>query len=192
MKVDYEDAKAPFLPGEYTVVDEAHVSDLSKRGWFLVQILEETGQRPFDYNQPWECANGHSNYGNDPRCRNYADSGRGQCTSGRPPAPVVTLHRYVMRQGVNEVVIAANEETTKAKAQAQEARGQVYALKGELEKAKKEAAEVVVERDNWKENTEAARRTLAGENAMRRTLEADLAKVRKAIGDMKWKEIVGG
>ena len=191
MKVDYEDAKAPFLPGEYTVVDEAHVSDLSKRGWFLVHILEETGQRPFDYNQPWECENGHSNYGNDPKCRAFYGDGA-QCTSGRPPAPVVTLHRYVMRQGVNEVVIAANEETAKAKAQTAEAWTQLRTVREALEKAEKD-------RNKFQENlaTQVGYTTSAVEDkrrleAEKRTLEGDLAKVRKAIGDMKWKEIVGG
>jgi hypothetical protein len=190
MKVDYDDAKMPFPPGAYQVVNEDRMAELSSKGWFLVQVLEEQGQRPYTYHESWSCSKGHTNAGDNPRCSGYDQNG--SCNSGRPPSPVVTLHRFLMRQGVNEAIVAANEETAKYDRLRRASEDELRRVKTEAETQAKALAESRKERDLWKAQAEGFLKDHQEARAGLRKLEGDLAKVRQAIGDMKWKEIVGG
>lgn len=65
-------------------------------------------------------------------------------------------------------------------------------LSTEVEPLKRQVSDLMVEKDRALARAEDSRQAAITERETRRVLEEDLSRVRKAIGDLRWNEIVKG
>ncbi len=175
----------PYERGEYRVVDKDQLSDLTKQGWFLVQVLLESQ----DFDGAWRCrVCEYLNYTQD--CGGYSGNAV-RCNQSRPKAAVAAVHRFLVRQGVDEAALAAETKLRETQKSLTDALADGSLLRKQVEDYKKRNLYLEESYHSACKQIREAQAD-ANERALRlRTMEVDLAKARTALGDLKWKEIVG-
>jgi hypothetical protein len=150
-------------------------------GWQVVAMFHEThtprrdGDRYDDDNDRYDRFNG---------------SGRSPQPVGPPPAPV-TVVKFLLRRPADSVLAQKTKELAEVQCALQEERRSRAEAKRLLD-AK------LVELEKSKDNAESAVKAMRMEIEMRtrqttklRQYEVDLGKLRQAIGDLKFREILG-
>jgi hypothetical protein len=166
-------ARAVEEVGAMKVVDGAEVEFLTRQGWYLQEILQETHVESFSEQVPF-VTHGSTYVQNASATKGF----------------LVTKNKFVMVQGKSGTIQELERQLAEAQrgqynAQA-ECRKAEETAKGALEALKREQ-EISTGRFEQVNASYAVRREL---EETKRKMENDIAKIRAAIGDIRMKEIL--
>jgi hypothetical protein len=162
------------LNGLVKVVHENQVADLSRVGWAIIAFYQETQLMPCQEQEP----NENNQYGHGPTysLMRYKPS---------------TFTRFVMQLDEQSALTQAAEDLKTCQSTFSAANAELTKTKKDLEvmgqgrlKAEQEAERLRSERTRNLESVDRATKIY-------RKLEDDIAKIRKALGELKLKEILG-
>jgi hypothetical protein len=160
------------LDGLTRVVCENQVDLLSQEGWAVVAFYQETMHLPCNEQKPPDEQNRYSPI---------------QYTVYKPS----TLTKFVMQLDEDSALAKAAVDVRANKQAAVTAVSEMTkAMKG-LEEAKKLDMIMKDELERMQRARDSARTDLDASRASTRKLEGDIAKIRKAVGELKMKEILG-
>jgi chromosome segregation ATPase len=170
--------------GHTRAVDYRELEQLSRQGWVLVAVLEHQGVEQVDEVVPFEAIQVENLKINRP----YNNEAR-PVTWKKPV--MVQAQRYLMRKSKDATIADLAEALDKQRESAHTYGALKASAENRLAEAQKALEAKQAEIDRVRTEADKAKEDLHLAMARSRTLESDIAKVRKAVGALKMKEILG-
>jgi hypothetical protein len=158
---------------EYQEVDGLNLALLTSNGWVIVALLTADVTDMQSSSKPYTGSDGY------------------QQTSYVEETFVLKQPRYLVGKTRDKVLEELRESEREAVQEAKNHQADATVFKGQVEGKEKTIAAKQREADQQHERIQGLQEKANEARSMQQKMEGDLAKVRQAVGDIKFKEIIG-